>query len=158
MRRRCEEGVRRSTKVLRAPTSRRLSCSAQRASAVPRGRGSSYFLVRDELANCLEDVRCAGQDSFLENGCVRHRAIETGDPSHGSIEILEQLLADTRRKLGAEATGERVLVGDDDAADFLCVGDDRLPIVRNDRTKVDYGNAEAVAFGLRRREQRTMDQ
>src|SRR5687768_8370337 len=65
-------------------------------------------LIRREIADGVENIRRARQDRFLENRRVGHRTIERGHAFDRRVEILEQLVGDARRDLGAEAAGELV--------------------------------------------------
>ena len=74
----------------------------------------------------------------------------------GRVEMLEQLVADPRRQLGAEAARQLILVRDDHAVGLLHRGGDRVPVERHDRAQVDDHHADAVLLGLLRREQRAL--
>jgi hypothetical protein len=83
-------------------------------------------LIGGERPDCLEDVRRAGQDDFLEDRRVRHRTIERRHPLHGCVEVLEQFVGNPCRDLRAKAAGELILVRDDDAVRSLRVCGDRV--------------------------------
>ena len=64
----------------------------------------------DELLQPFDDVFDLRDERLLERRRERHGRVGRRDPLHGRVEVLERLLGDRRRDLGAEAAGARVLV------------------------------------------------
>ena len=74
------------------------------------GRPSSTPPARCSPCDDVVDLR---DERLLERRRERDRRVGRGDPPDRRVEVLEGLLGDRRRDLGAEAAGARVLVEDE---------------------------------------------
>ena len=99
-----------------------------------------------DLAQRGDDVRDLRQERLLEHRRERYRRVGRGDALRRRVEILEGLLGDRRRDLGAEPAGERVLVQDDHLRRLSHRGEHGLPVPRQDRAQVDDLDRHVVAL------------
>ena len=85
-----------------------------------------------------------GMNAFSSGGENGTGRVRRRHPHHRRVEILEALLADRRRDLGAEAGRARVLVQHEQLAGARDGGEHRLAIPRDDRAQVDHLDRRAV--------------
>src|SRR5262249_7237937 len=102
------------------------------------------LLVRGEVAQTCDDVVDLRDERLLEWRREGHWTIRRGDAADGRVEVLERLLGDRRRDLGAEASGARVLVQDEDLRRLPRARQHRVPVPRDDRAEVDDLDGDAV--------------
>jgi len=91
------------------------------------------------------------EDGVLELRLVGDKGIHGGDAANRGVEIVEELIADTRGDLGSIAPGEHVLVRDDDARGLADALGDGLPVVGGEAAEVDdFGVDAGLAVELLR--------
>src|SRR5258706_6552050 len=95
------------------------------------------LLILRQILNGFEDVRRLREDDLLEVGVVGDRCVERGDPAHGSVQVLEELVADARGQLGAESARELILVRHDHAVGLPDRRRDGVPVKRHDGAEVE---------------------
>ena len=86
-----------------------------------------------------------GMNACSSTGAERYRRVGRGDALRRRVEILEGLLGDRRRDLGAEAAGVRVLVEDDHLRRLAHRREHGLLVPRQDRAQVDDLDRDVVA-------------
>ena len=94
------------------------------------------------------DRRRVGQVHRLERRAERHRREGGGDPGDRGVEVVERVLLDERRNLGAKATKPHCLVCDHTAVRLAHTVDDRAEIKRLQRARIDDLGADAMADTL----------
>src|SRR5438874_8114985 len=88
--------------------------------------GRRRRLVGGKLSGRLGDLLGARHKEVLLRSIERHRRhVWRGQARHGSVEVLERVLGDDRRDLGAEAAREVVLVHDERLPGLAHRGEDR---------------------------------
>ena len=92
--------------------------------------------------------RGVGHVLALERRRERHRRERRADPTDRRVEVVERLLLDLRRHLGAEAAEAHRLVGDDDPVGLAHRLDDRVDVERRQRAQVDHLGVDAVGGQL----------
>src|SRR5579883_3951 len=86
----------------------------------------------------LDDLRNRRQREFLEIGRIRHGHVLAGDANDRRIEIVEGVLHDARRDLGADARLRPALLDHDAASGLLDRLDDRGGVHRPDGAQIDH--------------------
>src|SRR5471032_467244 len=110
-----------------ATTRKKEPQSTQRPRRVILKNGSAFYAnsavssVSCSLTDGFQHVRRLREDRFLEIGAVGHRHVLRAYALHRRVEVLEQLAADARGQLGAEAAHHLIFVGDHDAVGPLYV-------------------------------------
>src|SRR5450755_3494012 len=138
----------------RSPTSTRQATTVPSATDTPIWGivTSTRVSVGKELTADLLDSIDAGQDGLLERWGEWDRQVGRSHPDDGSVEVLERLLGDQRRHLGAGGTGH---VGFVDDHHLRAAGDrveDRVLVERHQRTQVEHLDRRALeVLGRRQR-------
>src|SRR6185295_4058605 len=103
---------------------------------------AASLLVRRELADRVGDLLRADHEPVLEDVVVRHtRDVRSGDPGHRSIEIVERLLGDQRRNLGAIPAEPIVFIDDQTLAGLAHRLEHGLVVERPQGPQVDHLDA-----------------
>src|SRR4051794_6109244 len=100
--------------------------------------------VFEELTRSLLHAVDAGQQRLLEWGRERDRHVGCGDAAHGAVEVLEGLLRDDRRDLGAGGAHLVGLVDDQHLRGLAHAGEDGLLVERHERAQVEHFDRRAV--------------
>src|SRR5580704_1047231 len=114
--------------------------------------GMEDFLVRGKLSHRLRDLVWIRHEELLLRGVERHgRYVWRCDPHHRAVEVAESVLRDDGGYLGAETSGQVVLVHDHSLAGFAHRFQDRVPVERRQRAEVDHLHGHPFRLQLRRR-------
>ena len=92
--------------------------------------------VTRQPARPLRDLRGIGQERLFERRAVGDRRIGRRHAHDRAVQILESLLRNPRRKLAADAAGERVLVQQQHLRRLAHAGQHRLFIERRQRPQI----------------------
>src|ERR1700686_1499725 len=116
-----------------------------------RGNGD-IFLVRGKFSHRLRDLVGVRHEELLLRGVEGHRRdVRRRDPHHRAVEVTESVLRDDRGYLGAETSGQVVLVHDHALPGFTHRCQDRVPVERRQRAEVDHLHAHTFRLQMRRR-------
>src|SRR3954447_17963714 len=118
------------------------------------GMVTSATSVSEELTAGLLHVVDLGQHRALERRAERHRRVRRGDADDGTVEVLERLLGDQGRHLGADPARARGLVQHHDLAGLAYRREDRVHVEWYERAQVEDLRRRAVEIlhGLERGE------
>src|SRR5258705_104815 len=122
-------------------------CGMTTSTSVPVLTGFSQRSVGVQLVDGGQDVVDLRDEARLQRSRERHGRVRRGEPHDGSVEVLEDLLADRRRDLGAESRGARVLVQDERLAGPRDGGEHGLAVPRDDGAQVDDLGRDSVLLG-----------
>src|SRR5215208_596709 len=107
-------------------------------------------LVLRQLLQACHHVFDLRDESLLERRRERNGGVGRGDAAHGRVEVLEGLRGDRRRDLGAEATGERVLVEDERLRRLLDGAQHGILVPRGQRAEIEDLDRNTFALELLR--------
>src|SRR5918996_81107 len=99
---------------------------------------STETLVAEEFTESLLHVRELRQDGLLERRAERDRHVGRREAPDRRVEVLERLLGDQGRHLGADPAGARRLVCDQDLRGLPGASEDRLGVQRTEASQVDH--------------------
>ena len=108
-----------------------------------------YALERRQRG--ADDVLRVRDRGLLEPLRVRHRHVGAGDPLDRRVEVVEGLLLDQRREVGADAAVRPALLDDHAAVRLADRVEDRVEVERAQRARVDHLGLDAVLVGERLR-------
>src|SRR5450759_5565771 len=146
-----------------ATASRRIAYSAGAIEgyvSLPReaeasGGGPSVLfgrLIRGKLPHRLRDLVRVRHKELLLRAVERHgRDVRGRDADHRAVEVVEGVLRDDRRDLGAKTPAQVVLVHDHALARLADRLEDRIPGLRRKGPQVDDVHADALRLHLGRR-------
>src|SRR5580700_3038643 len=97
----------------------------------PAGREGLHSLLKlRQLLHCPEQVARLRQNRVLKNRLISDESVRSGYALHRSIEVMKELIGDSRCDLRAVSPAERVFVSDQRAIGLLHRSCNRVPVKR----------------------------
>src|SRR5712691_7664150 len=102
-----------------------------------------------QVADRRHEIFGLRQDFVFELGLVGAERVHGSDAAHGSVEIAEQLVGDSRGNLRAVTPGKSVLLSPYDAAGLALRGRNSRPVIRRERPQIHNLDGDSFAVELR---------
>src|SRR5713226_1221531 len=91
-----------------------------------------------------EQIANLGQDGVFENWLVGYKRVSGGNALHWRIQMMEELVSDARRNLGAVSPAEGIFIGNQRTIGFLHRRGDCVPVKRTQSAKVNQFDTDLV--------------